>query len=208
VVQRFYDWYIAATSRSALYTRPELTPGFVKWFKAWSVPIDPIACAQDFPSAFHAGTPTISGGKAIVKVTSELGNAVVTLILGPSGWKIAAIECGFGATTDYQPDGRIRLDTHGYPGKTTTYPGPFVGDNTYNATGVNQDVTVKNFSELDGAFYTFEISIQNDGRLTDQFTIKATGAPGTSWTVTYWHDTTNITAAVEPRHSRLGRQIT
>ncbi|MEA2608966.1 MAG: hypothetical protein QOJ75_1209, partial [Chloroflexota bacterium] len=82
-------------------------------------------------------------------------------------------------------------------GKTTTNPGPFVGDNTYNATGVNQDVTVKNFSELDGAFYTFEISIQNDGRLTDQFTIKATGAPGTSWTVTYWHDTTNITAAVE-----------
>jgi alpha-tubulin suppressor-like RCC1 family protein len=95
-----------------------------------------------------------------------------------------------------RPDGRIRLGTHGYPGKTTSFHATYVGNNVYNTTAVGQRATVENFNELEGAFYTFDISIQNDGTRADRFKVKATGAGTAGWTVTYSHGSTNVTSAV------------
>jgi len=95
-----------------------------------------------------------------------------------------------------KPDGRIRLGTHGYPGNATPYGLPYVGNNVYNATGTRQRATAENFNELEGAFYTFDISIQNDGTRADRFKVKATGAATAGWTVTYVRGTTNITSAI------------
>jgi hypothetical protein len=95
VVQAFYDWYLINHSVAAILARPELTPAFVRWFKAWSVPIDPIVCAQDVPEKFTAGVAVSSGSSSTVKVSSELGNPIVKLTLGAAGWQISAVDCGF-----------------------------------------------------------------------------------------------------------------
>ncbi len=76
-----------------------------------------------------------------------------------------------------KPDGRIRLGTHGYPGSTTPSGLPYVGNNLYSATGARQKATAENLNELEGAFYTFDISIQNDGTRADRFKVKATEPP-------------------------------
>ncbi len=94
LVQAFYDWYLTGDAAS-LSTRSDLTPGFVRWYNSWTVPIDPIVCAQDVPERFTAGAATTSGWSATVKVTSELGNPKVKLTLGPTGWQISAVDCGF-----------------------------------------------------------------------------------------------------------------
>jgi hypothetical protein len=100
----------------------------------------------------------------------------------------------------YQPDGRVRLATTGTPGMTppslTVFHGPWLG-NIYNATGAHQtavEVAIGSAMAL-GTYYTFGISIQNDGSATDRFRVKATGAPS-AWVVTYSRGTTNITSAV------------
>jgi hypothetical protein len=95
-----------------------------------------------------------------------------------------------------KPDGRIRLGTHGYPGKTTSYHATFVGDNIYNTTGAQQTAVVESFNLLEGAFFTFDISIQNDRTRADRIKVKATGAATGGWKVAYFRGTTNITAAV------------
>jgi hypothetical protein len=102
-----------------------------------------------------------------------------------------------GGSSAIRPDGRIRLGTHGYPGKVTSYNATYVGNNVYNTTAAGQRATVNNFNELEGAFYTFDISIQNDGAKADRFKVKATGTGTGGWTVAYFHGTTNVTAAVE-----------
>ena len=95
-----------------------------------------------------------------------------------------------------KPDGRIRYAAHGYPGRERPTNEPLVGNNVYNATGTGQKATVENFNEFEGAYYIFDISLQNDGNRTDRFMVKATGTASTAWTITYFHGTANITAAV------------
>ena len=95
-----------------------------------------------------------------------------------------------------KPDGRIRYAAHGYPGRERPTNEPLVGNNVYNATGTGQKATVENFNEFEGAYYIFDISLQNDGNRTDRFMVKATGTASTAWTITYFHGATNITAAV------------
>ncbi|MEP7379436.1 MAG: fibronectin type III domain-containing protein [Chloroflexota bacterium] len=82
----------------------------------------------------------------------------------------------------FKPDGRIRLGT-----------GTFIGNNIYNTTGLNQ---AKTGAKLRGATIKFGISIQNDGSSADSFRLAVSGASSAMYTVTYWHGTTNITAAV------------
>lgn len=86
-------------------------------------------------------------------------------------------------TVTRQPDGRIRLGT----------TGALVGDNIYNSTGLNQSQIG---SAKRGKTITFTISAQNDGSAADHFTVLASGTASSAYTVTYFHGTTNITAAV------------
>jgi hypothetical protein len=103
------------------------------------------------------------------------------------------------AAVRYQPDGLVRMATSGVPGGLShTYHGPWLGNNIYNATGAHQTAVtaVVPGGETAGYyFYTFDISIQNDGSAADRFTVKATGARS-AWVVTYSRDATNITSAV------------
>jgi hypothetical protein len=83
------------------------------------------------------------------------------------------------------------------PPSLTVFHGPWLGNNIYNATGAHQtavEVAIGSAMAL-GTYYTFGISIQNDGSATDRFRVKATGAPS-AWVVTYSRGTTNITSAV------------
>jgi len=101
------------------------------------------------------------------------------------------------AAARYQPDGLIRMATAGVLGYPpyTTYHGPFLGNNIYNATGAHQTAIFTDIGSTGPSFLTFDISIQNDGSAADRFTVKATGA-ASAWTVTYSRGTTNITSAV------------
>jgi hypothetical protein len=100
----------------------------------------------------------------------------------------------------YQSDGLIRVATIGAPAVPPflyTFHGPWLGNNIYNATGAHQSaVEVGAGSAMAlGTYYTFDVSIQNDGSATDRFRVKATGATS-AWVVTYSRGATNITAAV------------
>ena len=82
-----------------------------------------------------------------------------------------------------KPDGRIRLGT----------TGSYAGNDIYNTTGTNQSATgaAKKLKVI-----TFNISIQNDGNATDSFGLTVTGTASALYTVSYFHGTTDITAAV------------
>ena len=206
VVQSVYTWYIAEAQAGGavnLRGRPDLTPAFVSWTEHYNdgqmFGADPVLCAQAIPESVRAGTAAISGAQATVIVTEVFATPytiTVGLTHGIAGWQISTGGCASATVAIRKPDGRIRLGTHGYPGKTTSYHATFVGNNVYNTTGARQKATVENFNELEGAFKTFDISIQNDGTRADRFKVKATGAATGGWTVTYFHGTTNITSAV------------
>ena len=105
------------------------------------------------------------------------------------------------AAARFQPDGLIRQATQGAPAVPpvlNTYHGPWLGNNIYNATGAHQtavEVAIGPGAWPLGSYYTFGISIQNDGSAADRFRVRATGAPS-AWVVTYSRGTTNITSAV------------
>ena len=207
VVQSFYTWYIAEAQAGGavnLRGRPDVTPAFVDWTEHYNdgqmFGADPVLCAQAIPDSVTAGTASISGTKATVPVTEAFGEPytiTVGLTLGSAGWQISTGGCAQASpAVARKPDGRIRLGTHGYPGKTTSYYAAFVGNNIYNTTGSRQKATVESFNLLEGAFFTFDISIQNDRTRADRFKVKATGAATGGWKVAYFRGTTNITSAV------------
>ena len=68
-----------------------------------------------------------------------------------------------------------------------------MGNDIYNTTGLNQSVTG---AAKKKRVITFDISIQNDGSTTDSFGLTVTGTASALYTVSYFHGTTNITAAV------------
>ncbi len=207
VVQSFYTWYIAEAEAGGavnLRGRPDLTPAFVDWTEHYNdgqmFGADPVLCAQAIPESVTAGTAAISGTRATVPVTEVFVvpyTITVGLTLGSAGWQISTGGCAAASpAVTRKPDGRIRLGTHGYPGKTTSYHATFVGNNIYNTTGARQKATVENFNELEGAYFTFDISIQNDRTRADRFKVKATGAATGGWKVAYFRGTLNITSAV------------
>jgi hypothetical protein len=97
VVQAFYTWYLTDQNYNHLLARPELTPAFVRWLKAFSGPYNPIVCAQDVPDWARAGPATISGLSALVRVvesfTPSAAGIPVKLTLGPKGWQISGVQC-------------------------------------------------------------------------------------------------------------------
>ena len=100
VVQSFYDWYLTPHSFAATLARPELTAGFVQWLKTHraSFPADPIVCAQEYPAWVTAGPAAIPGLSATVHITDSFSTPAsvpVKLTLGPTGWQISAVGCGF-----------------------------------------------------------------------------------------------------------------
>jgi hypothetical protein len=88
----------------------------------------------------------------------------------------------WGLGTMCQPDGRIRKGS-----------GAFIGNNVYNTTGSDQ---AKTGAALRGSTITFGISVQNDGTVSDRFTLRATGTYTVDYTVKYLRGTTDITAAI------------
>jgi hypothetical protein len=94
---------------------------------------------------------------------------------GP-GCEIGAIEL------DHHPDGQLRL-----VGTAAT----FVGDDVFNAAGVNQTVTAR--VGANGA--KVELRVQNDGDLRDQSLVRGPGN-NARFTVRYLRGTTDITAQV------------
>jgi len=112
----------------------------------------------------------------------------------------------------YRPDARIRLSARSFPppsscAPTQHYTNPWTGNNIYNTTGTNQTVQEKQYSGGD-CFVTwqFQISVQNDGTKSDRFSVKATGpaVSASSWTVKYFHGTTNVTSLVVNGTYRTG----
>jgi hypothetical protein len=100
------------------------------------------------------------------------------------------------AAARYQPDGLIRMATAGVLGyPSSPFDGPWLGKNIYNATGAHQSAVWVSSGSTGPSFFTWGISIQNDGSAADRFKVKATGAPS-AWIVTYSRGTTNITSAV------------
>ncbi len=121
-------------------------------------------------------TPTLLGGWTMfndAQVTSTSGDP-------DNSDNIDTVATSINLVT--KPDGRIRKGS-----------GKFIGDNIYNTDGTNQ---AKTGAAARHRTITFRIQAQNDGPNSDSFTITATGAATTQYTVKYFHGKTDITAAV------------
>jgi hypothetical protein len=101
VVQAFYDWYLTDQVYDHLLARPDLSPTFIEWLRAFSEPYSPIVCAQGLPDSVQAGAAEVSGSSATVPITISFSTSpgqpgqTVSLTLGPGGWQISAVNCGF-----------------------------------------------------------------------------------------------------------------
>ena len=83
-------------------------------------------------------------------------------------------------TQTHRPDNQIATGT------------TYVGNDIYNATGLNQTKTLK---AAVGKTVSFKIRIENDGSGTDPLTVLGTGS-GKGYSVTYFSGTTNVTSKV------------
>jgi hypothetical protein len=86
-------------------------------------------------------------------------------------------------TQDHRPDGKIRLSS------SSTYR----GNDVYNTTGTGQTVSA---TVAPGHSKTYYVQEQNDGTMTDSFTLKGPGSTSRV-VVHYFAGTTNITSAVK-----------
>jgi hypothetical protein len=82
----------------------------------------------------------------------------------------------------HQPDGRIRRGS-----------GTYVGNDIYNDDGTGQ---ARTGSATPGSTIKFGISVQNDGNVSQNLTVHATGTTQAGYRVRYFHGTTEITTAV------------
>jgi len=82
----------------------------------------------------------------------------------------------------YRPDGLVG------PKKT----GPFTGNNVYNLTGAGQTLV---HSIKHGTSFTFWVEVQNDGNISDTYSLKAPAAVA-GFTVAYKVGTATVTAGV------------
>jgi len=89
---------------------------------------------------------------------------------------------GLSAAGKQKPDGRIKKGS-----------GTLVGNNIYNTSGLNQ---TRSGSATVNKTITFTVSIQNDGTGAGKFGVAATASGNVNFQVSYFHGTTNVTAAV------------
>jgi hypothetical protein len=134
------------------------------------------------------GTTTSNGAGAIAKTVNIPAGAANGLgILDATGANpgdgASAAFTTSGTPSIYRPDALI--------GGAKT--GPFRGNGVYNLTGTSQTFAR---AVTPGTTSTFWIEVQNDGNLTDTFSLKGPAAPA-GFTVTYKVGTTGETAAVE-----------
>src|SRR5207247_471057 len=109
VVSLFYDWYITyqgnPLTTQAYRSSPYLTAALVQKVDstlALATPGaggDPFICAQNPPSGFTTGTPSIQGDRATVTVHPQYeGNSradalTVSLVQSNGEWKIDKVTC-------------------------------------------------------------------------------------------------------------------
>ncbi len=86
------------------------------------------------------------------------------------------------ARANAQPDGRIKKGS-----------GRNVGNDIYNADAAGQTKTA---SKSPGTWTTFKISIQNDGGVTDKFSVAPSGSSVTGYVIRYFVGTADVTTAV------------
>lgn len=138
-------------------------------------------------TASSSNASTLISAAAVVRTADPSVSGSLVPGVGSTSGPVAA---------SVQPDGSIRLAGSGGDGvKTKSYGTTFVGDNIYNTTGAGQTDIKESYGELDGDYFVFEISIQNDGAQADKFTVKATGT-GTGWTVEYLDGTADVSSLV------------
>lgn len=106
------------------------------------------------------------------------------LFTDAAGIPAADYAASWGLTPVKLPDGRVRAGTSG----------SYTGDDIYNTNADHQTV---NRSAAPGATITYQVSIQNDSPTSnDRFTVAASGAASSDYTVKYFKGSTNITADV------------
>jgi DNA-binding beta-propeller fold protein YncE len=133
------------------------------------------ACKLDGGSYAPCTSPTgytglVAGQHSFyVTATDNLGNASAP---AHHTWTVD--------TQTHRPDNQIATGT------------TYVGNNIYNATGLNQTKTLK---AAVGKTVSFKIRIENDGSGTDPLTVLGSGS-GKGYSVTYFSGTTNITSKV------------
>ena len=162
-------------------TNPSIAAGLTEQFSATGTYSD--ASHADLTATVTWASGTLAS--ATISATGlasgvAVGTSSISATLGSvSGSTILTVTP---ASFVRKPDGRIRLGT-----------GAFAGNDVYNATGVGQS---KTGSARRGATISFGISVQNDGSGLDSFTLKASGAITSAYTVNYFRGATDITAAV------------
>lgn len=119
---------------------------------------------------------TISCAGADISVSS--GTAVIYVQNGD------ALTCTF-TNVKRRPDLSIALSASG----------PYKGDNYYSATPVKAQTQRRDLVEP-GFEYDYLVSVQNDGKLADAFTIGASVTGSATVTASFWSGTTDITGDV------------
>lgn len=126
---------------------------------------------------------------------SPFGSNGSALAIQPSDGNIVLTGDAYGADDDfaiarylvgppvpnYQPDEAIKIPRH-----------PYVGDNTYNTTGLSQTVTVK---ARRGTSKSFSIRLENDGSVADSFSVAGPGAQ-TGFAAKYLQGTNDVTSQI------------
>jgi hypothetical protein len=146
----------------------------VRWNGSKWLPVDSnfygAAAVSDAPEALAVGSGYLFVGGAFRDVDGL-----------PEADEVAAYQLP-AQVQGYKPDGRIKSGT-----------GALVGNNIYNADGVNQ---AADGGAPAGSVIPFTISIQNDGTSASRFKVAATGSAVSGYKIKYLRGTTDITAAV------------
>jgi hypothetical protein len=120
-------------------------------------------------------------------------SALVALVL------VALVPASAGAASAYRPDARVKIVCAGLAEWRMCDP-TLVGDDVYNADAKGQKRVWRDYfeyaSEPDPRRISFKISIENDGLLTDRFTVRA-GGVSRGYTVRFFRGAREITADVE-----------
>lgn len=144
-----------------------------------SCAVDIYSDSADEGMAYHGSvTADVSGNWTYPAAVS--GPNVTATSTNTNG-STSEFSAPFALPVPKKPDGRIRKGT-----------GALVGNNVYNLTGQNQ---TKSGSTTRGNTITFGLSIQNDSN-ADSFKVLATGSTTSQYSVSYFRNSTNITAAV------------
>jgi hypothetical protein len=137
-----------------------------------------------------------------MRTVSQLATAAfLVMIIGGLGLPSASARDA-SAAANSRSDGRIRFEKLVVSGDATYESSrPWMGDDIYNETGYNQTARKRPWhpsSPQPGSWYrfVFAVSLQNDGAISDQFRMNASGSDLDGWSVRYFDGTDDVSAAV------------